>query len=572
MDDRLRGVESTVRELEQSLRAVERRLAAVEQALAIPHTPPLPEDDAVAPAPRSAHDPVVILSYVGRTFVALGGAYLLRALTDSAVLPQAGGIALGLAYALLWLAVADRASAAGRRLSAVFHGLVCGMIAFPLIWEAVSRFHLIGPEAAASAITAATALMLAVAIRQRLQTLAWIAVMPALGTLVALVAATSSVLPFAVAAIALALGTLWIGYAADWVLLRWPAALVADLLVLALAARVSSHSWPDPPASIIAVQLLLLTGFVASVVARTLFRGRDVIAFEVVQTAAALLVGFGGALYVAQNTGSGAQALSGINLAVGAACYGVALAFVARRQGLHRNFHFYTSLGLVLVLVSTALLLTGVTVTILWTLLAVPAAWLAARTHRTTLSLHAAVYLIAAATTSGLLVSATTALVGSAAEAWPPVSAVQLLAIAGALACWAMPVPSGEDSSAIVGRVPRLLIAMVASWAICGWMVGVLAPPLSGVPGHGADAGVIATVRTSVLAAAALLLAWAGRHARFRESVWLLYALLVAGGLKLLVEDLPRSRPATLFIALALYGGALIVAPRLGRVRPGTRK
>jgi hypothetical protein len=39
--------------------------------------------------------------------------------------------------------------------------------------------------------------------------------------------------------------------------------------------------------------------------------------------------------------------------------------------------------------------------------------------------------------------------------------------------------------------------------------------------------------------------------------------VLAAGGLKLLVEDLPRSRPATLFIALALYGGALIVAPRL---------
>ncbi|HEY5113807.1 MAG TPA: hypothetical protein VIJ45_06825, partial [Coriobacteriia bacterium] len=89
----------------------------------------------------------------------------------------------------------------------------------------------------------------------------------------------------------------------------------------------------------------------------------------------------------------------------------------------------------------------------------------------------------------------------------------------------------------------------------------------SGAPGHGADAGVVATVRTSVLAAAALALAWAGRYRRFREAAWLLYPVLVVGGLKLLVEDLPRSRPATLFIALALYGGALIVAPRLGRVR-----
>ena len=49
------------------------------------------------------------------------------------------------------------------------------------------------------------------------------------------------------------------------------------------------------------------------------------------------------------------------------------------------------------------------------------------------------------------------------------------------------------------------------------------------------------------------------------ESGWPLYPVLAAGGPKLLVEDLPRSRPGTVFIALALCGGALIVAPRLGR-------
>jgi hypothetical protein len=46
-----------------------------------------------------------------------------------------------------------------------------------------------------------------------------------------------------------------------------------------------------------------------------------------------------------------------------------------------------------------------------------------------------------------------------------------------------------------------------------------------------------------------------------------LYALLIAGAAKLLVEDLPYSKPATLFVALAFYGGALIAASRLGRHR-----
>ena len=37
------------------------------------------------------------------------------------------------------------------------------------------------------------------------------------------------------------------------------------------------------------------------------------------------------------------------------------------------------------------------------------------------------------------------------------------------------------------------------------------------------------------------------------------------GGVKLAVEDLPHSKPATLFVALAFYGAALIAASRLNR-------
>jgi hypothetical protein len=46
--------------------------------------------------------------------------------------------------------------------------------------------------------------------------------------------------------------------------------------------------------------------------------------------------------------------------------------------------------------------------------------------------------------------------------------------------------------------------------------------------------------------------------------------LLVLIGLKMVAQDFKHSRPATLFIALALYGIALIVAPRLRRT--GSRR
>jgi len=59
--------------------------------------------------------------------------------------------------------------------------------------------------------------------------------------------------------------------------------------------------------------------------------------------------------------------------------------------------------------------------------------------------------------------------------------------------------------------------------------------------------------------------AWMGRSKRFVEWGWLLYPVLAATGLKILLEDFPRSRPATLFLALAVYGCALIFSPRLRR-------
>ena len=581
MDDRLRRIESAVRNLEQSIGHIEHRLGIIERAIVAAGAPDLDAGVSVPPAPPAPpalpappdlpalsalakDDLVTTLSFVGRTFVALGGAYLFRALTDAGAVPLPQGIAFGLLYAMAWLVISDRAGAANRRTSAAFHGLVAAMIAYPLLWESVTRFQLLTPNAAALGLAIVTALTVAVALRQRSQVLAWIAVLAALATALALVAATSVVLPFAGLTIALGIATLWIGYGADWVLLRWPAALVADLMVLALAARVSSGSWPDPPGQVIALQLLLLTGHLASVAARTLLRGRDVNAFEVVQTAAALAVGFGGAVYVARATGFATATLAAMNLLVGAGCYGVAFAFLARRQELRRNFYFYTSLGLILVLVSMALLLSGQTVALAWTALGVLTIWLALQTGRVTLLSHAAVYVLAAASVSGLLAAATAALVGATDAPWPPMSPAALAALAGAAACWAIPM-SRVAATSVVSRVPRLLITIVLVWSAGGWLIGVIALALPGAPGRAADAGVIATVRTSVLAAAALALAWTGRSERFRESSWLLYPVLAAGGLKLLVEDLPRSRPATLFIALALYGGALSVAPRLVR-------
>jgi hypothetical protein len=303
------------------------------------------------------------------------------------------------------------------------------------------------------------------------------------------------------------------------------------------------------------VQLLLLSVYVASVAVRTLIRGREVNLFEALQVIVALLVGFGGAVVVARATGMAGGLLVAMGLVSGAVCYGVAFAFVAHRQGLHRNFHFYSSLGLVLVLAGSALGLADAS--LLWALLAVAASWTATRAHRLTLTVHAAAFYVAAAIASGLLAAAAVALVG------PPVAqsraSIPLLVVfAAGCVCWLMPMSETPTVSDRYARVPRLAIAIVVATAAAGWAAALLVS-------NGTDPGIVATLRTGALALTALALAWLGAGARFREAAWLVYPTLLAGAVKLVAEDLPRSSAATLFIALAVYGGALIAAPRFMR-------
>jgi len=78
-----------------------------------------------------------------------------------------------------------------------------------------------------------------------------------------------------------------------------------------------------------------------------------------------------------------------------------------------------------------------------------------------------------------------------------------------------------------------------------------------GPPGPEADLGVLATGRTAVLAA------WLGRREALREAGWLAWPILGVLGLKLLLQDFPRGRPATLILSLAFSGAALILVPRL---------
>jgi hypothetical protein len=95
--------------------------------------------------------------------------------------------------------------------------------------------------------------------------------------------------------------------------------------------------------------------------------------------------------------------------------------------------------------------------------------------------------------------------------------------------------------------------------------VAVVAPRLPQGEDGQVSAPALAVLRTALLSISAVVLPLLGRFGRLREAVWLVYPLLVAGALKLLFEDLRAARPAALVLSFALYGGALILAPRLAK-------
>ena len=577
MEDRIAHLEATVSELRLVIHSVQQRLdqlEAIRPSGAGAHAAALTREPAAAGAgvpvngtTKDPYDPIALLSLIGRLFLVLAGGFFLRAMTDTGVLARPVGIALAFVYALVWVFLSDRAGGRRQVPSAVFHALAAAMIAFPLLIEATTRFKVLTGPTSALAMAVLTAALLLVAWRRHLRAVAWITVVGALPTSVVLLVQTGVVAPFAFYLIAFGVATMWLCYALDWWGARWPVALAADIAVAGVTLRVLAPEHQDTPQIAMLLQLSLLAAYVISIAVRTLLRRRNVTLFEIVQTAAALVVGLGGAVYLTRTTGTLPVALGAASLLFGAACYGVAVAFIERREDNGPNVYFYTSLALVLVLAGCTLVLGGHGLGVVFAVLAVLAAAWWSRSGRLFTLLHGAAYLVAAGVVSGTLGYCAAALAAGDAGPWQVPDAVMLVVLLAAALSTALAAARRTSDEDIFEGGLRFGIIVVFAWVAGGCLIGYLAPLAGDLADRSVDPGVLATVRTGVLAVATLLIAWVGRRARFREWGWLVYPLLVGIGLKMMTQDFKYSRPATLFIAMALYGAALIIAPRLRRGR-----
>ena len=464
-DQRLDGIDQRLQQIEERLSRLE-NAPVTEAAIAR-------ESAIVAPEPEAGENSP-ILALAGKSILILGGAFLLRAATESTALPRQIGVVLGLLYATAWIVAAALAARAGRRSAAVFHCAVAAIVAYPIVWEATTHFHVLSAVTAAILLAGFSIALIVVARLYNMQSPAWIAVAGATLDALLLAYATKELIPFAleltfVGVVALILSMSYVG---------WLLAIESDLFAIALIIATLLDQSKDSRSPIVITLLVFAIGWMAMTSRAS------------VQAAVAALIGIAGA---------------------------------------------------------SALVLESSARTILWGFAAVVAAEIARHTSMRVFALQSAAWGVFAAIGGGLFSFAAVVILGDDGTAVIPVPAL----IAAALCLVAF-------ARLDFARLPLLAIATCAAAAVA---IHAATTAISG-----GSPGTHAIVRTIILAAAAVGLAMIGRRWNVAEASQLAVATLALTGVQVIAQELRAGTAAIMFIALAVYGGAMLAIARLRRV------
>jgi hypothetical protein len=549
-----------IRDLQERVLRLEAELGLAPAAASTPARGPEP-----APTPAASVESTVSLFPIfGRALLGLAGAYLLRMLTESATLARPVGVAAGLLYAMLWLVWAAR-TPAEKRLETALHGLTSALVLSPLLYEATARFHAISTWTAAFLLVAFTVFGFAVSWRKDLLVVATFATLAGLGTSGALLIATRDALPFTFVFLAIAAAVEVSACLNHWLSERWLTATAADLAVLLITWLVTNdRGLPDayspiPNAALLATQVALLAIYLSSTIVRTLLRGFTFTGFETAQCVLAFAISVGGGLRLTRNAPAAASAMAVLMLACAAACYLVAFKVLDRGEERGRNFYTYSTFGILLAIAGSRILLSGMTVSLVWSGLAIAAFWAGGIFGRLTLQVHGGIYLLFALAASGAIQQATALLLGSRGWTFGEQGATWTGAFAAAI-CYAL----GTESPRLIARTVRVLEAALLVWLSAAIAAGLLTFGYHVIFGAEATHDFCATLRTAVIASSAVLLARIGNFAP------LSYGLMALGAWRLVAVDLQQEHKGALFLSLLLYGAALIVLPKIARSAPRT--
>jgi len=580
MQDKPAPIETALELLSKRLQQLESRVTQLEGRDDLAAVSPIVEssepdtvDTSIAAAPPIAvsesHTVAHVLGLIGRTFLILCGAFLLRSLTDTGTMPLALGVALGFTYAAVWLFAADRGAGGGRPLSAVLFGLASVVIAYPLIWEATTKFDLLDADAATALLAVFSISMFTVAWRRNMEIFAWCVSAAALGADVAILLTYRNWGSGAALALLVAGVSLWFAYSRGWMALRWPVAVIVNvipLMIVSVSLRPTATGIPGGPSVSLAVVVLLayLVVYLGSFSLLMLKLGQRPNGFEFLQSAVCLVVGLTSLAAVTRGMDGATDILGWGMLVAGAASYGISFAFVDRRLGMGRRFFYYTSLGLILVIWGVMTVADGTTAVVILSALGIAAAVAGRTKDRHTLRAHSAAYVSAAAAIAGLGAQAVETLLLPISRTGSSVAFSEVVVAAAAVACYLVVAPIRQvDAVRWQTRIPAFILAVVALVSLAavglGWAFEFIGR------GSAVDPAWAAAIRTAVLSLSAVILAGLGSRRHLLELTWLVYPVLVVTGVKLVFEDLRHGKPLALFVSFAFLGVALIFAPRLLR-------
>jgi hypothetical protein len=553
--------------LNERLAALEARVYALEHAqesatLAEAQPPSFDVAAEIQPLAGEIPHSSGVFPILGKALLGIAGAYLLRAVSESGVLPQMIVAIVAILFAAMWMVWARRLDATDKLASTVY-AITSALIFAPMLWELTLRFHLLNAASAAAILGVYSAATLMLAWRRENCPVGWVGNFSGVALAVGLAFATHDPAVFLIVLMLLAvLGEIATGRSEMMGQRALNAAaldiaLWATLFIYAGAAANRVDYASLQPGALVLLSLLALAIYVASVLVRTVLLGKRILLFECAQLAAVFILAVTGLL----NFGGawGKPLLGGVCFGFAALSYALALTrFDAMPQ--KRNVHVFASWSLALVLGGCWLLLDATGSTVLLSIAAVAAMGYGAR--RPTTGFHGLVYLVVAAVVSGLVDFTVNVLAGSfpAAPGW-----MVWLAALMAIATYALAVRmSGAQWEQRVLQFASGLLAITAGTALLLFGIVQLAMLRIAALTHQID-----LIRTLTVCVVALALGYAGARWQRRELAWMDYGMLVLVGGKILLSDALHGHLGFIAAAIFLYALTFILLPRV--VKMGQR-
>lgn len=505
---------------------------------------------------------------IGGILLALAGAYLLRALTEAGVLARGLGITFGLVYALVWAVVCLLLGKRGKRGAASASGLAATLVALPMIWEATARLQVLSPWLAAVLLILVGALLLPIAELHRLAPVSAATVLGIGCVSLLLMFGIRRPEPFALTLAMLGVVAVLVGPRRGGPL-PWFAYGFANLGALLLIAW--SHGDRAIAFACPAITILVGLFISTSVLIIIQSRGKEQIgAHQIIQGTLVTLLGYGGALLIAAEHLPGvAKVLAAVGMTLGVAGYAFLLVTFHWSREHRWSFLLHSSLALALVAMGSWVVFPQPAV--LFSALAVLLAAVGVRLDRVSPGLHAAMAVLLAAVVGDFGGMVFHLLAAPGDSVWPTITPESIITLVAAVLCTFLPhkaqSPVWPDALPRLGRGVVILVTMLGLDALLVWWT---APFIAGEPGA-FEPGILAALRTGVLATSVVVLAALSRYPRLLPAQRLVWPLLLIIPIKLAAEDFPRGRAITMAVALLLYGVALILSTRLLRVAKATR-